>query len=79
MVGIRPGEKIHEVMCPVENSNQTFEYKDKFIIFPDFEKKFRLKSKGKKVKSDFEYSSNNKNFVMSLNEITEKLKAEKII
>jgi len=79
LVGIRPGEKIHEVMCPVENSNQTFEYKDKFIIFPDFEKKFRLKSKGKKVKSDFEYSSNNKNFVMSLNEITKKLKAEKII
>ena len=33
-------------------------------------KKFKLKFKGKKVKSDFEYSSNNKNFVMSLNEIT---------
>ena len=79
LVGIRPGEKIHEVMCPVENSNQTFEYKDKFIIFPDYEKKFRLKSRGKKVKSDFEYSSNNKNFVMSLNEITKKLKIEKII
>ena len=79
LVGIRPGEKIHEVMCPVENSNQTFEYKEKFIIFPDYEKKFRLKNKGKKVKSDFEYSSDNKNFVMSLNEITNKLKAEKII
>lgn len=79
LVGIRPGEKIHEVMCPVENSNQTFEYKEKFIIFPDYEKKFNLKNKGKKVKSDFEYSSDNKKFIMSLNEITNKLKEEKII
>ena len=66
-------------MCPVENSNQTFEYKEKFIIFPDYEKKFNLKNKGKKVKSDFEYSSDNKKFIMSLNEITNKLKEEKII
>tara|TARA_A100001388_G_C28692419_1_gene461995 strand:+ start:35 stop:1021 length:987 start_codon:yes stop_codon:yes gene_type:complete len=79
LIGIRPGEKIHEVMCPVENSKQTYELKDKFIIFPDYNKKFNIKSKGKKVKSNFEYSSDNKKFVMSLKQIKEKLKKEKII
>ncbi len=79
LIGIRPGEKIHEVMCPVENSQQTFEYRDKFIIFPDYNKKFNVKSKGKKVDLDFEYSSDNKKFVMSLKEIKDKLKIEKII
>jgi len=79
LIGIRPGEKIHEVMCPVENSQQTFEYKDKFIIFPDYNKKFKIKSKGKRVNSDFEYSSDNQKFLMNMKEITLKLKKEKII
>jgi len=79
IIGIRPGEKIHEVMCPVENSKQTYEFKDKFIIFPDYNKKFAIKSKGKKVNSNFEYSSDNKKFVMSLKQIKDKLKKEKII
>ena len=48
-IGIRPGEKIHEVMCPVENSNSTYEFRDKFVIFPDYDKKFKSKLLGKKV------------------------------
>ena len=79
LIGIRPGEKIHEVMCPVENSQQTFEYKDKFIIFPDYNKKFKIKSKGKRVNSNFEYSSDKQKFLMNVKEITLKLEKEKII
>ena len=79
ITGIRPGEKIHEVMCPVENSGTTYEYKDKFIIFPDYNKKFKSKSLGKKVEKNFEYSSNNKKFIMSLKELNKKLKSEKVL
>ena len=77
--GIRPGEKIHEVMCPLENSNSTYEFRDKFIIYPDYNKKFKSKSLGKKVDRNFEYSSNSKKFVMSLNELKQKLKSQKIL
>lgn len=79
IIGIRPGEKIHEVMCPLENSNTTYEFNDKFIIYPDFEKKFKSKLLGKKVSKNFEYSSNNKKFLMNLNELNQKLKNQKII
>ncbi len=79
IIGVRPGEKIHEVMCPKENSNKTYEFNDSFVIYPDYIKKFIQKNKGKKVHPDFEYSSDNKKFVMSINEITKKLKKEKII
>ncbi len=79
IIGIRPGEKIHEVMCPQETSHNTYEFKNFFAIFPDFENKSKLKNKGKKVKNDFEYSSNNKEFVMKISEIKKKLKLLKII
>jgi UDP-N-acetylglucosamine 4,6-dehydratase/5-epimerase len=79
IIGIRPGEKIHEVMCPVENSLTTYEFKNKFIIFPDYNKKFKSKLSGKKVDKQFEYSSDNKKFLMSQNELQKKLTSENII
>ena len=79
IIGIRPGEKVHEVMCPVENSLTTYEFKDKFIIFPDYNKKFKSKLSGRKVDKEFEYSSDNKKFLMSKNELQKKLNTEKII
>jgi UDP-N-acetylglucosamine 4,6-dehydratase len=33
-VGIRPGEKIHEVMCPADDSHLTLEFDDHFVIRP---------------------------------------------
>lgn len=33
-VGIRPGEKLHEVMCPCDDSHLTLEFADHFIIRP---------------------------------------------
>ena len=67
IIGKKPGEKLHEVMCPQECSHLTLEFKDHFVIFPtldmtDFNKNFfinRLKEKGKIVKKDFEYNSEN--------------------
>ena len=72
IIGIRPGEKIHEQMCPKESSGHTLEFKKYFIIFPsdvNLNEKIKNISKknkeiGKKVKETFEYSSgSNKDFL----------------
>ena len=52
-VGIRPGEKIHEVMVTEEDSRTTYEYDDHYIIYPDFDwwKNLNIKTGGKKLKT----------------------------
>ena len=59
-IGIRPGEKLHEVLIPHDEMRKTHEFKDMFVICPDIEgwKNPRLKNPGI-VKDDFEYSSDN--------------------
>ena len=61
-IGIRPGEKIHEIMISSDDSRYTYSYKDYFKILPSINDwnydKSRIK-KGKKVKLGFEYISNN--------------------
>jgi len=76
VVGIRPGEKIHELMCPNESSHVTLEFKDHYVICPLSLDSFGVKNylvnkigeKGKKVPTGFEYSSN-KNKFLSVSEI----------
>ncbi len=34
IVGIRPGEKLHEVMCPADDSHLTLEFEDHYVIKP---------------------------------------------
>ena len=72
ITGIRPGEKLNEILCSKDEFFNTIEFKDHFIIKPtiklidkniDF-KTDKIGEKGKYVKRDFEYSSsNNKNFL----------------
>jgi UDP-N-acetylglucosamine 4,6-dehydratase len=65
IVGIRPGEKLHEVMCPADDSHRTIEFNDHFVIeptikFTDTELDYYsnpLGEKGKSVPEGFEYSS----------------------
>lgn len=60
VIGIRPGEKLHEVLIPKDEIRTTLEFKDKFIICPQFENWKNEKLKGAKpVKEDFEYASDN--------------------
>ena len=60
IIGIRPGEKIHEQMIGLEDAPYTYEYEDYFKILPMIHNwsndKQRIK-KGKKVSKDFIYSS----------------------
>lgn len=64
IVGIRPGEKLHEVMCPVESSHLTLEFDDHYVIKPTIEYSYSLDyttnalgEQGIPVASDFVYSS----------------------
>ena len=65
VIGIRPGEKLHEVLCNNEEARNTIEFKNYFLIKPDeiplLQKINYLKSKngenGKKVKDNFLYTS----------------------
>ena len=61
IVGIRPGEKLHEQMIGIEDSPYTFEYKNYYKILPminNWNKDKKRIGEGKKVDSDFIYSSN---------------------
>jgi UDP-N-acetylglucosamine 4,6-dehydratase len=66
IVGIRPGEKLHEVMCPSESSHLTLEFHDRYVITPTIEYSHKvdyrcnpLGEKGKPVPEGFAYSSDN--------------------
>ena len=66
IIGIRPGEKLHEIMCPADDSHLTFEFEDHFVIAPtitftkrrDYDHNI-LGEMGTKVAQGFEYNSGN--------------------
>ena len=81
-VGIREGEKLHEVMITEEDSLLTYDYGDHYIIYPhfdwwDFNKSF--KTGGNLVASGFRYSSDNNEKWLSEDEMREKLKNIEVV
>ena len=75
---IRPGEKIHEEMISENDSRNTFDFKDKYIIVPEYLKKF-YKTKGVSVPEGFVYNSNNNEALMSKSTLQNMLKKFKIL
>lgn len=77
IVGIRPGEKLHEVMCPADDSHRTIEFKDHFVIeptirFTDTDINYctnQLGEVGKNVVEGFEYSSEKNDWWLGNNEM----------
>jgi len=66
IVGIRSGEKIHEIMCPSDDSHLTLEFDDHYVICPSIQfnhevnfMKNPLNEMGKKVEQGHEYNSGN--------------------
>ncbi|MFC4015601.1 UDP-N-acetylglucosamine 4,6-dehydratase (inverting) [Nonomuraea purpurea] len=66
ITGIRPGEKIHEVLIPADESGQTLEFDNFFVIQPAFHESWGLKlsdvyagQRGRPVAPGFEYRSDN--------------------
>ncbi len=69
VVGIRPGEKLHEQMIGTEDALHTYEYPEHFKILPAIHNwsndPYRIKD-GKKVAEDFTYCSDNNTEWMSV-------------
>lgn len=60
-VGIREGEKLHEIMITTEDSLHTYEYEKHFIVYPqmNFWNDGKVIPGGKKLEYGFSYSSDN--------------------
>ena len=78
IVGIRPGEKLHEVMCPRDDSHLTIEFDDHYVIQPTIKFWGRndhsydtnaLGEKGHLVKEGHEYNSGTNPNFFSVDEI----------
>ncbi len=74
-VGIRPGEKLDEIMVTTEDAPFTYEYDKHFIVYPQvtFNDKQVPDLSGKKVSDGFYYSSGNNTEWMSVEEIRRRL------
>jgi UDP-N-acetylglucosamine 4,6-dehydratase/5-epimerase len=74
IIGIRPGEKLHEQMISEEDSYYTYEYDEYYKILPVinnwFNSKKRIKD-GKKVVEGFSYTSDNNTEWMSIESLQE--------
>jgi UDP-N-acetylglucosamine 4,6-dehydratase len=65
LIGIRPGEKLHEVMCPADHAHLTLEFDDFYLLKPGIEfhgaefdyAETKLGEKGSVVAENFEYNS----------------------
>ena len=80
-IGIRPGEKLHETMCPIDDNHLTLEFKDHFVIRPTIimQKSINyytnnLGEVGKKVSQNFEYNSSKNKHFLTIEEIKKYLK-----
>ena len=79
IVGIRPGEKLHEVMCPADDSHLTMQFADHYVIGPTIRfwggaldyRKNALGETGEPVAQGFEYNSGTNRHFLSTREIAE--------
>ncbi|MDP8259064.1 MAG: UDP-N-acetylglucosamine 4,6-dehydratase (inverting) [Candidatus Aadella gelida] len=71
IVGIRPGEKLHETMVPADDGIYTYEYEERYVTYPDVichERK--IIPGGKKLELDFDgYRSDNNDQWLSVDEL----------
>jgi UDP-N-acetylglucosamine 4,6-dehydratase len=78
IIGIRPGEKIDEIMCPIDDAHLTIEFDDHYVIKPsiqttdqfDFSKN-KLGENGLPVAYGFEYNSGTNEYFLTIEEIKE--------
>lgn len=77
-VGIREGEKLHEIMITREDSARTYEYEKNYIIFPHYDwwHEDMLIPGGKLVESEFEYSSDKNTEWLNVEQLRKKLKTD---
>jgi UDP-N-acetylglucosamine 4,6-dehydratase len=75
VIGIRPGEKLHETMVPEDDARMTIEYDDHFVIQPTHSfwqpKDYMAGKPGKLCPDGFQYSSHTDDRFLDAAEITE--------
>ena len=83
IIGIRPGEKLDEVMCPADDSHLTLEFDDHYVICPTIQfahhsnfTKNSLNEIGKPVEQGFEYHSGNNSEWLTHNQFLEMAKEQ---
>lgn len=81
IVGIRPGEKIHEIMCPLDTARETVEFEDHYVIKPTINefsnndyKINNLGEVGKDVPDNFEYNSGTNDWFLSVEDLVKREK-----
>lgn len=75
-IGIREGEKLHEIMVTVEDSMTTYEFDKHYIVYPQmtWNNKQQPNPAGKKVEEGFSYSSGNNTEWLSVEDLQKLLK-----
>jgi len=76
IIGIRPGEKLHEVMVPRDEARMALEFDRFYIIQPKFwffERRFKNR-KGKPLPEDFEYNSGTNTRWLTVEELRKMIK-----
>lgn len=71
MIGIRPGEKLHEIMITMDDARRTVEFADHYLVKPDFEffgHRFG-NDIGTSVPEDFEYNSADNPWRLTIDEL----------
>lgn len=76
IIGIRPGEKLHEIMCPMDDSHLTLEFDDHYVIKPTIQftghVDFTINSLGeigRPVEQGFEFHSGKNQHLLTISEI----------
>jgi UDP-N-acetylglucosamine 4,6-dehydratase len=76
IIGIRPGEKMHEVMCPADDAHLTLQFDDHYVIKPTIQFSGQmdfsvngLGETGRPVETGFEYHSGRNSRFLSIDEI----------
>jgi UDP-N-acetylglucosamine 4,6-dehydratase len=77
IVGIRPGEKLHEIMCPLDDSHLTLEFDNHFVIQPSIlfgtERNYTMNAMGEQgapVEKGFEYNSGTNPHFLAVDELS---------
>lgn len=78
IIGVRPGEKLHEIMCPADDSHLTLNFQDHYVICPTIQFSTALDfslnalgETGKPVEQGFEYNSGTNHHFLSTSEIAD--------
>ena len=74
VISIRPGEKLHEVMVPGDESRKTYEYDTQYVIAPafhDWTLYDHAANGGRKVADGFNYASDTNDHWLTVDELRE--------